>query len=221
MAVESNGAEPWVHAPASPAKCARWEQVPARGPLWLLPPGPDQVRGVASPEPIERARNNKYSGADGRCRHGCITAAAATRFPRVAASQVAQTSVPPGAGGGRAGWQAYVRKWSTVGDRTSVTRGHRSSVSHHTDIHGPAKSVCQNHLAPTAISAFPACQHTDFRRAPTAVCWPERPGAASGYGCTRLGDANQRRLNPVRPLDTKSALPADATSRARRSGRRQ
>jgi hypothetical protein len=34
---------------------ARWERVPARGPLWLLPPGPDQVRGVASPAPIQRA----------------------------------------------------------------------------------------------------------------------------------------------------------------------
>ena len=41
---------------AAAKKRARWDRVPARGPLWLLPPGPDQVRGVASPEPAERAR---------------------------------------------------------------------------------------------------------------------------------------------------------------------
>ena len=34
---------------------ARWERTPARGPLWLLPSGPDQVRGVTSPAPAERA----------------------------------------------------------------------------------------------------------------------------------------------------------------------
>ena len=31
-------------------------RAPARGPLWLLSPDPDQVRGVASPAPIQRAR---------------------------------------------------------------------------------------------------------------------------------------------------------------------
>ena len=34
---------------------ARWERTPARGPLWLLPSGPDQVRGVTPPAPVERA----------------------------------------------------------------------------------------------------------------------------------------------------------------------
>lgn len=34
-------------------QCIRWERAPARGSLWLLPPGPDQVRNSASPEPIE------------------------------------------------------------------------------------------------------------------------------------------------------------------------
>ncbi len=47
---------PWQARPMGQAKQrARWERVPARGPLWLLPPGPDQVRGVASPAPIQRA----------------------------------------------------------------------------------------------------------------------------------------------------------------------
>ena len=31
-----------------------------RGSLWLLPPGPDQVRNISSPEPIERARRLVY-----------------------------------------------------------------------------------------------------------------------------------------------------------------
>ena len=35
------------------SKCARWERAPARGSLWLLPSGPDQVRNSTSPEPIE------------------------------------------------------------------------------------------------------------------------------------------------------------------------
>ena len=39
-------------------KRAGWERVPARGSLWLLPPGPDQVRNIASPEPIQRARTS-------------------------------------------------------------------------------------------------------------------------------------------------------------------
>ena len=34
-------------------QCARWERAPARGSLWLLPSGPDQVRNSTSPEPIE------------------------------------------------------------------------------------------------------------------------------------------------------------------------
>ncbi|EPD78677.1 hypothetical protein HMPREF1527_01003 [Atopobium sp. oral taxon 199 str. F0494] len=29
--------------------------MPVRDPLWLLPPGPDQVRGVTSPVPAKRA----------------------------------------------------------------------------------------------------------------------------------------------------------------------
>ena len=40
--------------------CARWIRVPGRGSLWLLPPGPDQVRNISSPEPIERARRLVY-----------------------------------------------------------------------------------------------------------------------------------------------------------------
>lgn len=38
------------------APCAQWERVPGRGSLWLLPSGPDQIRNISSPEPIERAR---------------------------------------------------------------------------------------------------------------------------------------------------------------------
>lgn len=38
------------------ALCSRWIRVPVRGSLWLLPPGPDQVRNISSPEPIERTR---------------------------------------------------------------------------------------------------------------------------------------------------------------------
>ena len=38
------------------APWARWIRVPVRDPLWLLPSGPDQVRSMSSPEPIERAR---------------------------------------------------------------------------------------------------------------------------------------------------------------------
>ena len=38
------------------APCAQWERVPVRGSLWLLPSGPDQIRNISSPEPIERAR---------------------------------------------------------------------------------------------------------------------------------------------------------------------
>ena len=36
--------------------CARWIRMPDRGSLWLLPSGPDQIRNISSPEPIERAR---------------------------------------------------------------------------------------------------------------------------------------------------------------------
>ena len=35
---------------------ARWERAPASDSLWLLPPGPDQVRGMASPAPIQHAQ---------------------------------------------------------------------------------------------------------------------------------------------------------------------
>ena len=34
------------------AVCARWIRMPVRGSLWLLPPGPDQVRNLAPPKPI-------------------------------------------------------------------------------------------------------------------------------------------------------------------------
>lgn len=37
-------------------KSSPLSRVPARGPLWLLPPGPDQVRDVTSPDPVEKAR---------------------------------------------------------------------------------------------------------------------------------------------------------------------
>ena len=39
----------------------RWIRVPGRGSLWLLPPGPDQVRNISSPEPIERAERSAYT----------------------------------------------------------------------------------------------------------------------------------------------------------------
>ena len=43
---------------------ARWERAPASDSLWLLPPGPDQVRGMASPAPIQHAQipNVPYGG---------------------------------------------------------------------------------------------------------------------------------------------------------------
>ena len=42
------------------AVCARWIRMPVRGSLWLLPPGPDQIRNISSSEPIERARRCCY-----------------------------------------------------------------------------------------------------------------------------------------------------------------
>lgn len=38
----------------------RWIRMPDRGPLWLLPSGPDQIRNMSSSEPIERARRSVY-----------------------------------------------------------------------------------------------------------------------------------------------------------------
>ena len=40
--------------------CTRWIRMPVRGSLWLLPPGPDQIRNISSPEPIERTRRCCY-----------------------------------------------------------------------------------------------------------------------------------------------------------------
>lgn len=55
---------PCNHVPGSRdtknAPCARWERVPVRGSLWLLPSGPDQIRNMSSSEPIERARRSVY-----------------------------------------------------------------------------------------------------------------------------------------------------------------
>ena len=42
------------------AVCTRWIRMPVRGSLWLLPPGPDQIRNMSSSEPIERARRCCY-----------------------------------------------------------------------------------------------------------------------------------------------------------------
>lgn len=51
----------WQRAPhTKSAQRARWIRVPGRGSLWLLPPGPDQVRNISSPEPIERAGRLVY-----------------------------------------------------------------------------------------------------------------------------------------------------------------
>lgn len=49
-----------LHSIYKKRPCARWIRVPGRGSLWLLPPGPDQVRNISSPEPIERARRLVY-----------------------------------------------------------------------------------------------------------------------------------------------------------------
>ena len=53
-------------------QCIRWERAPARGSLWLLPPGPDQVRNSASPEPIECTRDEEVKRKGCLPQRGCL-----------------------------------------------------------------------------------------------------------------------------------------------------
>lgn len=71
--------------------CARWERVPGRGSLWLLPPGPDQVRTMAPPRPIRGTgfRQRKYTrnAPPSKSRHETVTYRRERAEPQQAVAQ--------------------------------------------------------------------------------------------------------------------------------------
>ena len=53
--------EPFRRSPDRRNRVTRIGRALASGPLWLLPPGPDQVRNMAPPRPIRDTQNNNRS----------------------------------------------------------------------------------------------------------------------------------------------------------------
>lgn len=155
--------------------------MPVRGPLWLLPPGPDQVRGVTSPEPTKRARRDSIAEVEAPTHEGRAAKPSPIRFPwarRLDDVDVAEASLPPQVS--TVVWTGHGTERAAVCPGRGVRPGRENGGSPRFPIQGMPRYAGRWGMCPKPCTPrCPSQPRDETRRAPTARPSPRAPARES------------------------------------------